>query len=241
VTINSLQVEAFPNATLLGLLRNHPRVTTVSETDSVAQLSWDQGSRKRAIFVGDGGIEPRGVIELTDNNPLVCTDIFSLPSAAGTLAVLALGPLAEAGLLVERPTMLVNVRADEVEIAPFLAPLGWSDGLTVSDEPTDLGGAIAATVICKVPTPDRLEDLDDLYEERYGRSFFVRRDDEAEWHVSLVIGKPYAIYRLRISPDDPLSLLAIQIMAGKDGKCGAAQIVHAMNVMCGFEESLGIA
>jgi N-acetyl-gamma-glutamylphosphate reductase len=29
-------------------------------------------------------------------------------------------------------------------------------------------------------------------------------------------------------------------MADRNGKCGAAQVVHAMNVMCGFEESLGI-
>jgi N-acetyl-gamma-glutamylphosphate reductase len=29
-------------------------------------------------------------------------------------------------------------------------------------------------------------------------------------------------------------------MADRDGKAGAAQVVHALNVMCGFEESLGI-
>jgi hypothetical protein len=30
-------------------------------------------------------------------------------------------------------------------------------------------------------------------------------------------------------------------MSDRDGKCGAAQFVHALNIMCGFEESLGIA
>ncbi|HWA82015.1 MAG TPA: hypothetical protein VG820_01175, partial [Fimbriimonadaceae bacterium] len=183
----------------------------------------------------------RGLVELIDNNPLVCADEFSLPSPAATLALIALGPLAEAGLIVERPTMLVNVEAEEEEISAFLEPLGWADGLTVSSETVDLGGAVAATIICAVATPDRIEDLDDLFDERYGRSFFVRRDEASDWHVSLVLDRPYAVYRLRISPDMPYSLLTIQVMASREGKCGAAQVVHALNVMCGFEESLGIA
>jgi N-acetyl-gamma-glutamylphosphate reductase len=29
-------------------------------------------------------------------------------------------------------------------------------------------------------------------------------------------------------------------MADVDGKCGAGQVVYAMNVMCGFEECLGL-
>ena len=65
-----------------------------------------------------------------------------------------------------------------------------SEGLTVAGDPTDLGGAVAATVICAVQTPERLEDLDDLYNERYGRSFLVHVDEGSEWHVNLVLGKP---------------------------------------------------
>lgn len=136
--------------------------------------------------------------------------------------------------------MLVSIASSEEEIAPFLEPLGWAEGLTLVGEEADLGGAVAATVICAVRTPERLEDLDDLYEERYGRTFYMRRDESAEWHVNLVLGQPFALYRLRIAPDEPNSLLTIQIMADAEGKCGAAQLVHAMNVMCGFEESLGL-
>jgi N-acetyl-gamma-glutamylphosphate reductase len=38
-----------------------------------------------------------------------------------------------------------------------------------------------------------------------------------------------------------MSLLTVQVMIDRNGKGGAAQVVHAFNVMNGFEESLGIA
>jgi hypothetical protein len=66
----------------------------------------------------------------------------------------------------------------------------------------------------------------------------VRRDDASIWDKGLVEGEPFALYRLSLMHDQPESLLKIQVIADKDGKCGAAQIVHAFNVMCGFEESL---
>jgi N-acetyl-gamma-glutamylphosphate reductase len=235
-----LDVQISPIPALEALLRRHPRVRSVVASPGDAALQWSQEGWKRSIDVGEATAALRGVIELTDNNPLVCADSFGLPNAAGTLACLALGPLAEAGLIVERPTMLINVEADESNISPFLKPFGWSDGLTVGGEATDLGGAVAATVTAAITTPERLDDLDGLFEERYGRSFFVRHDEASEWHVSLVLGQPHAVYRLRISPDQPHSLLTIQLMADRDGKCGAAQVVHAFNVMCGFEESLGL-
>jgi N-acetyl-gamma-glutamylphosphate reductase len=48
------------------------------------------------------------------------------------------------------------------------------------------------------------------------------------------------VYRLRVTPNDNASLLTIQVLADRDGKCGAAQVVHMMNVMAGFEETLGL-
>lgn len=223
------------------LLAAHPGVESSSCIDSGAAISWVEGSRARSVFAGRPELPLIGVVELTDNNPLVCADTFSVPSASATLAVLALGPLAEAGLIVERPTMLMSAEGSEGDANPFLASLGWQDGLTVAVDPVDLGSVVAATVVCSIVTPERLEDIDDLFDERYGRSFFVHRDEESSWDVSLVAGRPHAIYRLRVAPDHPNSLLTIRIMADRDGKCGAAQVVHAFNVMCGFEESLGIA
>jgi hypothetical protein len=225
---------------LLELLVNHPRVSSVNVESRAEQIVWSQGDWQRSLYAGRSDCELGGLVELTDNNPLVCADSFSVPDAASTLALVALGPLAEAGLIVERPTMLINIPAREEEISPWLEGVGWCDGLTVASEEAELGSVIAATAICKVSTPSRMEDLDDLFDERYGRSFFVRRDEESAWHVSLVMGKPHALYRLRVSAGDPHSLLTVQVMADEDGKCGAAQVVHAFNVMCGFEESLGI-
>jgi N-acetyl-gamma-glutamylphosphate reductase len=91
-----------------------------------------------------------------------------------------------------------------------------------------------------IDTPESLGDIDALYEDAFGRSFFVRRDEASDWHVSLAVDKPYALYRVRIGPDEPNSLLTIRVMADIRGKCGAAQLVHALNVMAGFEESVGI-
>jgi N-acetyl-gamma-glutamylphosphate reductase len=104
-----------------------------------------------------------------------------------------------------------------------------------------LAGVVVATVIAAIQTPPRLQDIDDLYEERFGRSFFVQRQDSGDWDVKLVLGTQNAVYRLRIAPDEPQSLLTIQVMADENGKCGAGALVHAMNVMAGFEESLGLA
>ena len=58
--------------------------------------------------------------------------------------------------------------------------------------------------------------------------------------VRQVLGRPEARYRLTLAPDSPHSLLTIRVLADFNGKVGASQVIHAMNVMCGFEESLGI-
>jgi hypothetical protein len=235
-----LDVTIAPDPVLKWILAQHPRVRSVREETMAPKIAWSQSEWRRSILSGRPDVELAGVVELADNNPLVCGDVFSVPDPASTLALLAIGPLAEAGLIVERPTLLINTPTSEEEIAPWLVGVGWTDGLTVAVEDADLASVIAATAITKIATPARLEDLDDLYDDRYGRSFFVQRDEESEWHVSLVLEKPFALYRLRVSEGDPHSLLTVQIIADRDGKCGAAQVVHAFNVMCGFEESLGI-
>ena len=224
---------------LLSILRNHPHVGRV-ETAACSGIRFKQSSWARAVTVGDPSLEVAGLVELMDNNPLVCADQASVPDAASTLGLIALGPLVRAGLLSERPTVLVNRPAERSILDAFLAKEGWQHGATLSSEEMDFGSVVAATVISAINTPARLEDLDDLYEEAFGRSFFVRRDEDSEWDVRLVKGRPHALYRMRISPDHPQSLLTIQVMADQDGKCGAAQVVHCMNVMAGFEETLGL-
>jgi hypothetical protein len=225
---------------LLSILRKHPHVARVDEAP-LQGVRFRQGSWQRSVGVGQPGLEVAGLVELMDNNPLVCADTASVPDAASTLALIALGPLVRAGLLAESPTVLVNVPGDAALLGAFLAKEGWPHGATLASEEMDFGTVCAATVIAAILTPDRLEDIDDLYEEAYGRSFFVSRDEESEWDVKLVKNQPFALFRLRIAADNPQSLLTVQVMADQNGKCGPAQVVHCMNVMAGFEETIGIA
>jgi hypothetical protein len=221
------------------LLSKHPRVH-LDAAPAQSALEFDRGGRPRAVHVDRRDLELRGILELMDNNPLVCADEISVPSPAATLALVAVGPLIRSGLLAEPPSLLFSFSADEESITSYFEALGWAEGATLSSEPVDLGGVLALTAICVVRTPDELDDLDALYEESFGRSFYVRREESSEWDISLVKDKPFVVFRLRVSPDEPTSLLTIRVMGDARGKCGAAQIVHAMNVMSGFEESLGI-
>jgi N-acetyl-gamma-glutamylphosphate reductase len=224
---------------VLKLLLQHPRICRASLSETSGTRFW-QGDWEREICVGDPTAEVFGLVELTDNNPIVCASRVSVPTAASTLALIAIGPLVEAGILTDSPTIVTNAPADDQEIEASLATCGWNDGAALHVEPVNLQGVVTATVMAAIRTPDDLDDIDALYEERFGRSFFVRRDEDSEWDPDVVRGTPYAVYRLRIAPDSPDSLLTIRVMADQNGKAGATQVVHAMNVMAGFEESLGI-
>lgn len=220
------------------LLEAHPKIGSVTEGSEL--LAWDRGDWHRHLYAGRADVELHGLVELMDNNPLVCADSASVPSPAATLAMIALGPLAAAGMIAAVPTVIVNFPADEADVSAFLATEGWAEGAIVHSEPMDFGSVLAATVMVEIPTPEDLDDIDALFEERFGRSFYVRRDETSEWDAALVAGTPRAVYRLRIAPDSPVSLLTVRVLADRDGKAGAAQLVHAMNVMSGFEESLGL-
>ncbi len=172
-------------------------------------------------------------MEIVDNNPLICTNQFSVPSPLATLILIAVSPLIDAGLLLEPPVVQTNLAVENLD--EFL---GFD--ATISSEPQSFGSVGVSTVISAIQTPARVEDLDDLYEERYGRSFYVRRAEQGIWDTQEVAGKPHAAYRLRIAPDNPSSLLTVQVMADLDGKLGSAQVIHAFNVMNGFEETAGI-
>jgi N-acetyl-gamma-glutamylphosphate reductase len=181
-----------------------------------------------------------GLIELTDNNPIVCADVFSVPGPAETLLLLALGPLCRAGLLLEPPVFVTNVPCQEESLSPWLAPLGWSEGIDLHEEAHDMGSVLAGSGIAAIFEPDSLSDIDDLYDECFGRSFFVRRSNPRDWSPEVVRGHPFAAYDISISSDGETALVSVRVLADAAGKCGAAQLVHAFNVMNGFEESLGI-
>ncbi len=201
-------------------------------------LAFRQGSWEREVRAGDHRVEVCGLVELMDNNPMVCADVVSVPSVAGTMALIALGPILRSGMTVEDPTFQINVDADEDDVAEWLATVGHAGSVTLATEPQETE-IVAAAGMAKIVTPDRIGDLDDLYDEAFGRSFFVHRD-ESDFAPDSLIGSPEARFRLRFSEGVEHSLLAVVVYAWRHGKCGAAQVVHAMNVMAGIEESVGI-
>lgn len=228
-----------PDETTAQLLRAHPNVAEVLPGEPDA-LRFDWERRPREVRVGPIGDGSSGLMELIDNNPVVCADRVGVPSAAGTLALIALGPIVQAGLLFEPPAMMTNAPGSADELARELESIEWREGIVLDRQDIDLGGVLAATVVAAIRMPEDLDDIDALYGERFGGSFFVRRDEDGPWDAANVKGRPEARYRLRVAPDSPVGLLTVQVMADRDGKCGACQLVHAMNIMCGFEESLGI-
>ncbi len=203
-------------------------------------LNFVQGAHDRHVGVDITTSRVLGLVELIDNNPLVCTDAFGIPDPANTLALIALGPLAEAGLILEPPALLTNQEVHKGKLRKHLANAGCRTEVTLATQTTAVADLAICTAICAIRTPENPGDVDGLYEERYGKSFFVRACDSSDWEPQMVLGKPYALYSLRLTLGDADSLLTIQVMADVNGKCGAAQYVHAMNVMAGFEETIGL-
>ncbi|MBX3097570.1 MAG: hypothetical protein KF812_11960 [Fimbriimonadaceae bacterium] len=218
-------------------LSRHPLVHPTGTP--IGLLWWTQNETwERDIVVGNPETEVYGLTELMDNNPMVCADRVSLLGPGGTLAAIALGPLAKAGLILETPVLQFTGPVSESDVVDGLRPFGVTD-VDVAQEPSE-DRVLAVNAIAEITTLDQPSLLDDLYEEAYGRQFFVNRNDDSTWDTALVDRTPSAVYRLRWSPGDDRSLVTIQAMGDRFGKLGAAQIVHAFNVMVGYEETLGL-
>lgn len=224
--------------TIAALLAKHPNVSKMLKTHA-SGIKFET-NRPRYVLPHSVGGDLGGVVELMDNNPLVCSDSAWVPSPGGTLAVLALGPLLEAGLIVEPPAILLSFPEEESDVRLGLQSVGYNGEFSFNCEDHDLGTVRGAYCIAKVSNPQSFDELDDIYDDRYGRSFFVRRTEDQPWNKELVEHKMWACFRLELTEGESESLLAIHIMADINGKAGAGQFVHTMNIMCGFEESLGL-
>ncbi|HSI72906.1 MAG TPA: hypothetical protein VK934_06990 [Fimbriimonas sp.] len=218
------------------ILARHPRVAEVLEGNH-AGVDFQIGGWRRSVVVGDAGVEIGGLMELMDNNPVVCADVVAVPPPASTLALIALGPLAWAGLLTERP-VVVGVSPAPEDIHPWMATAGWASGVTTEVYPGEENKVVSVAGIGVIATPENWDDIDELYDERFARSFYVRRVED--WRPDIALGQPYAAYHIQCTDGDGQSLVRVSVAADLHGKCGAAQVVHAMNVMAGFEESQGI-
>lgn len=222
--------------TLAALLAGHPGIVIEGERGDGLHF-WQEG-RERSVVVGDTSAEVYGLVELIDNNPMVCADRVSVPGLVATLASIAFGPLVRAGLVTEQPSLLLGSHEHLGELEDALVSLGWDHGAVVADVGADPGDVVTARALVMVPTPEDFADLDALFEEAYGRSLYVQLRDTFE--PAETAGRPFAVCSLAVTPDEPVSLLSVSVALDRRGKGGAAQMVHAFNVAAGFEESLGI-
>lgn len=235
-----IQVPADLAEPLGSLLQRHPQVG-FGGFEGEGVLPFQVGAWHRGVLVAKPDCEVYGLVELMDNNPMVCADQVSVPGPAATLALIALGPLLRAGLVCDTPVIQLSFAGDDEDLNAALHSMGAEEEPIVQVAPQEMETVRAAIIHVEVPSIDTPQDYDDLFEEAYGRSFFVHRHTAEEWHAAQVLGQPHAQYQLRWSPGDgPTGLLTILVMADIHGKLGAAQVVHAMNVMAGQEESLGI-
>ncbi|MDQ2985874.1 MAG: hypothetical protein M3R13_04030 [Armatimonadota bacterium] len=235
----AVTVSARGSPALLSLLKAHPLVVVERfEEAPTMRIEFSGQGRHRIAYHGNAEVSgPYGLTELMDNNPLVCADLASVTGPEATLALVALGPLAKAELLIERPAIAFNFStgsADEVDAA--LATEGWTGGASVatSDEAPDI---FSAQCIAQIRMPRDERDLTALYEECFGRSFFVRASSGP-----VVVSQSHATYALSIKAQgDGTALATVFAHSARNAKCGAGGLVHLFNVMASFEESLGVA
>lgn len=214
---------------LRALLSAHPQAKLLPEPTE--HLQWKQGDWQREVVDDPLACELRGLVEIVDNNPMVCADRFAVPGRAATMALIALSPLARAGIVVAQPRIsTAGAQEQKAAIEVLLADLGFAGGVSVAE-----GGEPDRCEVLARIQPASPADLEALYDEAYGRSFYVRMTPRFD--ASEVVGRPYALCTVSLEGAD---CVRISVAADPEGKGGAAQLVHAMNVMAGFEEDLGI-
>lgn len=207
------------------LVRRHPRLLS-PQSGSMCALEFGLNSYRRSIVVGYRERYPVGLIELFDNNPIVCAETVCLPAPVSTLALLAIDPLSKAGLGSGTLHVSCSAHCELDDIKPFLNQLGDRvnlrlDARVVADE-----GCVAVEV--ELAGDQTAEDIEELYDDAYGRSLLVMRDKEAH-----PLAASYSVVKVG-------DTAVVRVASKIEGKAGAAQVIQALNVMAGFEDSLGI-
>ena len=243
------------------LLAGHPEVRETLSTDRPGirfgrrvdrYVGSDLSGGAARVLDGIGGDErggsgrsgpgiPYGLVEHMDNNPLVCADLARTPTSAQTLVLVALGPLLKTGLILEPPAVAIDIDCDDAEIVEALQTEDpGTESVTLSVGPPAHPSVRRIHAVVAVRNPRSLDEFDEAYAERYDRALYVRRNEDGDFSPVNVENRPWAEFRLRVSPGDDASLLVVTAIADLRGKLGQAQVLHTMNVMAGFEESLGI-
>jgi len=233
-------IECSGSVALRDLLEKHPGARLEAWRPSDRPLiRFIEGDVERELDEGSVAADGSyGLIELMDNNPLVCAQRASVPGALATLGLICLGPLARAEMLAEKPTIEPSFGVDGAELAAALRLEGFEEGVRLLPSAGERVGLVS--VRCTAALRARSAgDVGELFAELYGRSFFVRPANVlGEEQLS---GSPFATYSLDAARLEAEGILEVRAAADADGKCGAAQMVHMFNVMAGFEEDLGLS
>ncbi len=143
------------------------------------------------------------------------------PTAEFQLTVLALWPLALAGLVLEPPVVMVD-RVTHEEEFERLSELGWPHGVDLMPMDSDPMESVRAinliAHIKKLPDPSL---LDQLYATAYQQASEIRNEDEGDWSPDIVRGRSNLAYRLRYSPGEDTDLLTSQWLGEEGGRLGA--------------------
>ncbi|MGI8923767.1 MAG: hypothetical protein ACR2HJ_06960 [Fimbriimonadales bacterium] len=240
----TVEARASGSLALEAILSRHAHIHLESfEAAEMNKVEFASKNWSRQVSQGDPYIHgPYGLAELMDNNPLVCADIASCPGPSATLAAIAVAPLAKAAMLTDRPAFVFSFDDSYEEVNRVLETEGWTEGAAVTGNPMDLDRCLIATSLSEIRVPQSASEIDDLYDECFARSFFVRRHEGDDWGPQLVRGTPGAMYQLILSPGEAdTAVLRVDVIADPNGKCGAAQLVHMLNIMCGFEEDHAVS
>lgn len=218
------------------LLASHPEVGLIEP--GPPGLHWTEGSRERAVLA-DAYVEVAGLPELMDNNPMVCADVVGVPGPVETAALIALGPLIRGGVVADSPVLVGSEPFDGPALQELLAREGWTGGGSLTVVPSPDPRVVALQAMVRVD-----DDVDDdalraLFDERFGRAYFVRRVEGA-LNSELVVGAPFALYSVEFDGTGVERIAVIRVVLDPRGKGGPAQMVHVFDVMCGYEETLGL-
>ncbi|MBS1718140.1 MAG: hypothetical protein JSS72_10470 [Armatimonadetes bacterium] len=217
------------------LLAQHPKVSSAVHDDFPGL-----GFGDRAILINDFSVAVRGLPEIMDNNPLVCANKACIPGPGETMALIALAPILRAGLTLEELIIQTNAPVSEPALGQFIGDLCALLAHEPFVEPVEYEECLVLVARMLLAEELQPQQIDDLYQESYGRSFFVQHLESPLGVPPAVHGSPAGFYRCRTEKGGGVTLVTCEVFADQNGKAGAAQLIHVMNIMCGFEENLGI-
>lgn len=215
-------------APVASLLRHHPRIEKVIVADSPIVRFTTRGW-KRELHIGNSQCYVRGVPELIDNNPIVCCDEFSLPSPFAHALSLVAGPMSLSGIPTLVQAVASNLSSNNESDKAFLEDIYLDTTRTLLTDRAGTESDILEAVL-RIPEDIHLEEIIAIFRQRYDGAFLISGES---------LPFPGATFSLAKWNLDE-GTFTVRIDSPVNGKFGAAGQVHALNVMMGYDEGLGL-